>query len=151
MSTPRDTIQADLKAAMKAGEKEKLGTLRMLLTEIKNENVRGGGGEVDEDRFLALVKKGIKQRKESSEQFRKGGRDEAADKEDREAEILSVYLPAQVGEAEVRAAVTEFVAAEGLSGPQAMGQVMKAMMGRFGASVDGRTLSTITREVLTSS
>ena len=150
MTTPRDTIQTDLKVAMKAGEKERVGSLRMLLTEIRNEAIRAGG-EVDENRFLALVRKGIKQRQEASEQFRKGGRDEAADKEDREAVILKAYLPAQVGEEEIRAAVVEYVADQGLSGPKAMGQVMKAMMSRFGASADGRTLSSVVREVLTSS
>ncbi|MCB1033336.1 MAG: GatB/YqeY domain-containing protein [Acidobacteria bacterium] len=145
---PQARIQNDLKEAMKSGQKERLGTLRMLLTEIKNEAIRVGE-EVDEDRFVALVKKAIKQRKDSAEQFRKGGREEMAAKEDREAEVLSAYLPAQAGEAEIRAAIEGLVAEEGLAGPAAIGQVMKAMLAHFGSSADGGTINRIAREVLT--
>lgn len=150
MSTPLDTVQQDLKAAMKAGEKEKVATLRILLTELKNERIRAGE-EVDDERFSALVRKGIKQRQDSAEQYRQGGRTDAAEKEEREAAMLETYLPAQASEDDIRQAVSDYVAQEGLSGPAAMGQVMKAMMAKFGASADGRTLSTIVREVLTSS
>ena len=135
---------------MKAGEKERLGTLRMLLTEIKNEAIRSGG-EVTEDRFQSLVKKAVKQRRDSAEQFRKGDRQEMAEKEDREAALLEVYLPAQAGEEEIRQAIRELVAAENLSGPAAMGQVMRAMMSHFGGSADGGTINRIAREELAGS
>ena len=147
MSTPQETIQNDLKAAMKAGEKERVGTLRMLLTELKNERIRAGE-EVGEDRFLALVRKAVKQRQEAAEQFRAGGRKEMADKEEREAAQLEVYLPAQASEEAIRAAVEELVAAEGLEGPAAIGRVMKAMIARFGAGADGRTINQIARQIL---
>jgi hypothetical protein len=147
MSTPQETIQNDLKTAMKAGEKERVGTLRMLLTEIKNERIRAGE-EVDEDRFVALVRKAVKQRQEAAEQFRAGGRTEMADKEEREAGHLEVYLPAQASEEAIRAAIEELVAAEGLEGPAAIGRVMKAMIERFGAGADGRTINQIARQVL---
>ncbi len=147
MSTPQETIQNDLKTAMKAGEKERVGTLRMLLTEIKNERIRAGE-EVDEDRFVALVRKAVKQRQEAAEQFRAGGRTEMADKEEREAVHLEVYLPAQASEEAIRAAIEELVAAEGLEGPAAIGRVMKAMIERFGAGADGRTINQIARQVL---
>jgi uncharacterized protein len=147
MSTPQETIQNDLKTAMKAGEKERVGTLRMLLTEIKNERIRAGE-EVDEDRFVALVRKAVKQRQEAAEQFRAGGRAEMADKEEREAGHLEVYLPAQASEEAIRAAIEELVAAEGLEGPAAIGRVMKAMIERFGAGADGRTINQIARQVL---
>ena len=149
-NSPQARVQQDIKEAMKAGEKERLGTLRMLLTEIKNEAIRSGA-EVAEDRFIALVKKAIKQRKDSSEQFRKGDRPEMADKEDREAALLGVYLPAQAGEEEIRRAISELVSEEGLSGPAAIGQVMRAMMSHFGASADGGTINRIAREVLAES
>ena len=73
---------------------------------------------------------------------------ELADKEDREARLLAVYLPAQADEGAIRAAVAAFVAEQGLSGPAAMGPVMKEMKARFGASADGATLNRIAREVL---
>jgi uncharacterized protein YqeY len=149
MSSPKDRVQDDVKAAMKAGEKEKLATLRMLLTEINNERIRTGEA-VDEDRFAALVRKAIKQRHEAAEQFEKGGREESAAKEEREAVFLEEYLPKQATEEEIRAAVERFVAEEGLSGPAAMGPVMKAMLAHFGARADGGTVSKIARQVLTS-
>jgi uncharacterized protein YqeY len=147
--TPQQRIEADVKAAMKSGEKEKLSTLRMLLTEIKNEKIRRGG-DVDEDGFVSLVRKAIKQREEAATQYRQGGREELAAKEQSEAGLLTAYLPAQVDEAQVRAAIQEFVATQGLSGPAAMGQVMKEMKARFGTSADGATLNRVAREVLTS-
>ena len=148
MSTPQERILADVKEALKAKQKERLSTLRMLLAEIKNEKIRAGG-EVDDDTFARLVKKAVKRCQDSAEQFEKGDRAELAAKEKREAEILSAYLPQQVGEDEIRRAVEEFVAGEGLSGPRDIGPVMKAMVARFGSSADGRTINRIARQVLT--
>ncbi len=147
MSTPLERIQNDIKDALRAQDKERLSTLRMLLAEIKNEKIRAGE-EVDDDAFVRLVRKAIKQRQDSAEQFRKGDRAEMAAKEDREAAILDAYMPRQAGEDEIRAAIEELVAAEGLSGPRAIGVVMKAMMARFGGAADGRTVNQIAREVL---
>jgi uncharacterized protein len=147
MTTPRETIETDLKAALKAGEKEKLATLRLLLTDLKNEQIRRGS-EVDDETFAGLVRKAIKQRGEAAEQYRAGGRPELADKEEREAAFLAVYLPAQADEAEIRAAIAEYVAAEGLAGPKAIGPVMRAMLARFGAAADGATVNRLAREIL---
>lgn len=133
--------------AMKAGEKERVGTLRMLLTDLKNERIRRRD-EVDEAGFTALVRKGIKQREESADQYDKGGRDEQAAKERREAEILSTYLPAGPSEAEIRSAVESYVAEHGLSGMAAMGRVMPAMIERFEGRADNAVLSRIVRETL---
>lgn len=144
---PRERVEADLKTAMKAGEKERVGTLRMLLAEVKNEQIRRGD-EVDEEGFVQLVRSAIKRRHEAAEQFRKGGREESAAKEEREAEHLEEYMPEQAGEEEIRAAVESFVAEHGLSGPQAMGRVMGAMMQHFGARADGATVNRIARDVL---
>lgn len=147
MSTPQQRIESDLKTAMKAGDKERLSTLRMLLAEVKNERIRRGD-EVDEAGLVALVRKGIKQRHESAEQFRRGGREEQAAREEREAEHLGEYLPQQASEEEIRAAVRELVASEGLSGPAAMGRVMRATMERFGSRADGAVVNRVAREVL---
>jgi len=148
MTTPQQRIESEVKAAMKAGDKERLGTLRMLLTEIKNERIRRGS-DVDEAGFVSLVRKAIKQREESAVQYRKGNREELAAKEEAEKALLEGYLPAQVDEAQIRTAVEEMVASRGLSGPAAIGPVMKEMLARFGSSADGATVNRIAREVLT--
>ena len=147
MSEPRQRVDSDLKTAMKAGDRERVGTLRMLLAEIDNERIRRGAA-VDDAAFVPVVRRGIKQRHEAAEQYRKGGREESAAKEEREAEILGAYLPQQADEAEVRAAVERFVAEHGLSGPADMGKVMGPMMQHFGSRADGSTVNRVAREVL---
>ena len=146
--TPQQRIEADLKEAMKARDKERVSTLRMLLTELKNERIRQGG-EVDDATFLSLVRKGIKQREDSAEQYEKGGREEQAAQERREAETLQTYLPAAPSEEEIRAAVESYTTEHDLAGPQAMGRVMPAMIERFGGRADNAVVSRIAREVLT--
>lgn len=146
-TTPQQRIEADVKAAMKAGDKEKLATLRMLLTEIKNERIRKGS-EVDEDGFVSLVRKAIKQREEGAAGFHKGGRAEMAAKEESEAAFLAGFLPAQADEGQIRAAIQEVVTSRGLSGPAAIGPIMKEMLARFGSSADGAVINRVAREVL---
>lgn len=147
MASPLEKIQNDLKMALKAGEKEKVATLRLLLSGIENERIRIGSA-LDEAGFLKLVRKSIKQRKDSAEQYRKGGREELAAREEREAEILNAYLPPAIDEDEIRAALREFIAAEGLSGPGAIGPIMKAMLARFAGQSDGGTINRLAREIL---
>ena len=147
-TTPQQRIEADVKTAMKAGDKERLSTLRMLLTEIKNERIRRGS-DVDEAGFVSLVRKAIKQREEAALQYRNGAREELAAKEESEAKLLASFLPAQVDEAQIRAAVEAVVAERGLSGPAAIGPIMKEMMARFGSSADGSVINRVAREVLT--
>jgi uncharacterized protein YqeY len=144
---PQARVESDLKAAMKAGEKERLSVLRLLLTEVKNERIRLRG-EVDEAAFNALLRRAIKQREESSAQYRKGNRPDLAGKEESEAALLAAYLPTQIGEEQIRAAIEELVAARGLSGAGAMGAVMKESRQLFGGGADNATVSRIAREVL---
>jgi uncharacterized protein YqeY len=146
-TTPQQRIEADVKAALKAGEKEKLSTLRMLLGEIKNEKIRRMG-EVDEAGFVSLVRKAIKQREEAAAQYKTGNRPELAAKEESEGRMLAEYLPTQVDEAQIRAAIREIVDARGLSGPAAIGPIMKEMLARFGSAADGSTINRLAREVL---
>jgi len=147
MDSPQQRVEADLKAALKAGDKERLSTLRLLLTEVKNERIRRGA-EVDAEAFAAVVRRAIKKCQEAAESYRGGGRPEQAAKEEREVAVLEGYLPKQASEAEIRAAVEAIAAAEGLAGPQAMGPLMKAALARLGAGADGKTVSRIAREVL---
>lgn len=147
-TTPQQRIEGELREAMKAGQKERVSTLRLLLTEVKNERIRRGG-EVDETGFVSLVRKAIKQREEAAAQYRQGGRPDRAEQEESEARLLAGYLPAQVDEAQLRGAIEELVASRGLAGPAAIGPVMKEMLARFGSSADGATINRIARQVLT--
>lgn len=147
MSNPQDQISADLRQALKAGEKERVSTLRMLLNEIKNEQIRERQ-EIDEKGFSRLVRKSIKQREDSADQYEKGGRDELADKERREIEILSVYMPEEIGEDELRSAITQILEESEQSGPRAMGLVMREMMTRYGGQADGKRINELVREQL---
>lgn len=148
MATPQERIEQDLKAAMRASEKETVSTLRLLLAELNNERIRTGGA-VDEPVFLGLVQKAIKQRREAADQYREGDREELAAKEEREAAILEAYLPPSADEAELRQAIEQIVAEQGLSGPKGIGPVMKEMTARFAGRADGAVISRIARDVLT--
>lgn len=96
-----DRISADLKTAMKAGDKERLATLRLLLTAIQNERIASGSA-VDDDKLMTLVQRAVKQRRESADAYRGGGREEAAAREEREIAILEEYLPEPVDEETLR-------------------------------------------------
>lgn len=140
-------MQSQIKDALKAGDKERVATLRLLLTAIKNEQIRAGE-QVDEAGFHKLVRKAIKQRQDSAEQYRKGNREELAAKEEREAEILAEYLPPQVDDETLRSAIAKLVEEQGLSGPAAIGTVMKNMMAKYSGQADGATINKIARDVL---
>ena len=147
MSSPKEDLQQDIKTALKAGDKLRVSTLRMLLSSLQSEGIRTGT-EVDAATLLTLVQRGVKQRREAAEQYRTGARPELAEKEEAEAEILSEYLPEPVSEAEVRAAVEELVEAESLEGPKAIGRIMGAILPRYKGRFEGRELQRIAREVL---
>jgi len=142
-TTPQQRIEADVKAAMKAGEKDKLGTLRMLLTQIKNERIRRQE-EVDEAGFVSLVRKAIKQREEAAAGFQKGGREDMAAKEEAEKAFLAQYLPAQADEGAVRDAVRAAIA----GGAANVGAVMGKVMPQFKGRADGSLINAIAREEL---
>ncbi|MEM6457608.1 MAG: GatB/YqeY domain-containing protein [Acidobacteriota bacterium] len=148
-ATPIETLQADIKTAMKAKDKDRLSTLRMLLSALKNAQIDGGEA-LDQTQFERLVQKSIKQRQDAASQYRDGGREELAAKEEAEITILEHYLPEQVSDDAIRAAIEAFVAEKGLSGPKAMGPVMGAMRARFGTSAEGATISRIAKAVLAS-
>lgn len=147
MSTPREQLQVEIRTALKAGEKQKLATLRLLLTAVNNERIQQGE-DVDEAGFMRLVQKAIKQRRDSADQYRKGEREDLATNEDAEAEILAAYLPPAVGEDELAEAIAKLIEDEGLSGPAAIGQIMKEMMAKFSGRADGGTINRIARDVL---
>jgi uncharacterized protein YqeY len=144
---PQARVESDLKEAMKARDKDRTSTLRLLLAAIKNRRIELGA-EVSEAELYALVRKAIKQREESAAQYKQGNRLELAQKEEAEIVILEGYLPPPVDEGAVRDEVRAYLRSAGLSGPKAMGQAMKELSARFAGKVDGKTLSGIVREAL---
>jgi uncharacterized protein len=119
----KDRITEDMKGAMRAGEKERLGTIRLALAAIKQREV-DERITLDDGQVLAVLEKMIKQRKESIAQFESGGRADLVAKEQAELAVLQVYLPAQMSEAEIDALIAEAVAATGASSIKDMGKVM---------------------------
>ena len=119
----KDRITEDMKGAMRAGEKERLGTIRLVLAAIKQREV-DERISLDDGQVLAVLEKMIKQRKESIAQFESGGRADLVAKEQAELAVLQVYLPAQMSEAEIDALIAEAVAATGASSIKDMGKVM---------------------------
>ena len=119
----KDRITEDMKGAMRAGEKERLGTIRLVLAAIKQREV-DERITLDDSQVLAVLEKMIKQRKESIAQFESGGRADLVAKEQAELAVLQVYLPAQMSEAEIDALIAAAVASTGASSIKDMGKVM---------------------------
>jgi uncharacterized protein len=119
----KERITEDMKGAMRAGEKERLGTIRLVLAAIKQREVDERIA-LDDGQVLAVLEKMIKQRKESIAQFESGGRADLVAKEQAELAVLQVYLPAQMSDAEIDALIAEAVAASGASSIKDMGKVM---------------------------
>jgi uncharacterized protein len=119
----KDRITEDMKGAMRAGEKERLGTIRLVLAAIKQREV-DERITLDDGQVLAVLEKMIKQRKESIAQFESGGRADLVAKEQAELAVLQVYLPAQMSDAEVDALIAEAIAATGATSVKDMGKVM---------------------------
>jgi uncharacterized protein len=144
----RDRINQDLTAAMKAREAERLSVLRMMKTAIKNKEIESLA-ELDDLQAAQVLSTLIKQRKDSIEQFNRGGRSELAEKEAAEIKIIEQYLPAAVSDAEIQAVVDEVVRATGASSPKDVGSVMKQCMARFaGKQVDGKKVSDLVKRRL---
>ena len=145
-----EQIQKDITAAMKAREEQRLSTLRMVKSALKNHEV-DKMAPLDDKESQAVLATLIKQRKESVEQFTKGGRQEMADKEAAEIVLIESYLPKAAGEAEVVAGVKAVIAEMGSPTMKDMGTVMKSAMARFsgaGMRVDGKMVSEVVKKEL---
>jgi uncharacterized protein YqeY len=140
--TLADRVKQDLTVAMKAGDKDRVGALRLVLSELQKAAKEGGADE------LAVLRRERKRREESARAFRDGGRGELADAEESEARIISAYLPAELSDDELRAIVADAVAETGAASPGDMGRVMKAAMPRVAGRADGRRVSAVAREAL---
>jgi uncharacterized protein YqeY len=143
----RQKIEDDLKAAMKAREEARLSTLRLLKSAVKYREIELGK-TLDDGEVVVVVNSLTKQRRDAAEQYRAGGRPDAADKEEAEIVVLAGFLPEQLSRAEVAELVDKAVADTGAAGPKDMGLVMKRLKETIAGRADGRTLSELVKERL---
>lgn len=143
MNSITDTISSDMKSAMRERNKETLNTLRSLKTAITNASIqKSGAGTVLEDgEVISIIRKQIKQRQDSIEQFEKADRQALADNEKAEIAILENYLPAAMSEDEIISAVESAISDLGAESKKEMGQVMKLLQEKTGGRADGKKLS----------
>jgi uncharacterized protein len=149
--TLSEQIQKDITAAMKARDEHRLSTLRMMKTALKNREIEKTA-PLDDKESQQVLSTLIKQRKDSIEQFTKGGRQELADKEAKEIKLIETYLPKGAGEEEIVAGVKAVIAEMGSPTMKDMGSVMKNVMARFagaGMRVDGKLVSETVKKELT--
>ena len=144
-----DQLQEELKIALKAGEKEKMMGLRNIIGKIKAAQIDKGETLTDEE-SLKILKTAAKQLKESIDQYRKGGRDDLAEKEAFELTLLEKYLPEQLSEEQIRQTVKNIVKNTGAGSMQDMGKVMGATMQELAGSADGKIVQKIVQEELSS-
>src|SRR5215210_4307667 len=138
-----DHVQADVKTALKAGERERVHALRLIASELQKAAKEGGEDEV------AVLQRERKRRLEAAEAYRDGGREDSAAAEEREAEIIGSYLPEQISDEELGAIVGDAVAESGASSPQEMGKVMSLVMPKVKGRADGKRVSAVVKEKLT--
>ena len=140
--TLTDQVKADLTTAMKAGEKDRVGTLRLVLSELQKNAKEGKGDE------MAVLRRERKRRHESSRAFRDGGRDDLAEAEEAEAALIEAYLPSELSDDELDQIVAAAVAESGAESARDMGKVMPLAMKQVAGRADGRRVSDKVKEAL---
>jgi uncharacterized protein YqeY len=145
--TLKEKLSDDMKAAMRAKESEKLATIRLINAAIKQREV-DERIELGDDQVLSVIEKMIKQRKDSITQFEAGGRQDLADKEKAEISVLAAYMPAQMSEAEVQAAVLAAIQQTAAGGPQDMGKVMAVLKPTLAGRADMTAASGMVKAAL---
>jgi len=149
MGALKDRLQADLTTAIKAQDELTRATLRMVLTAIGNEEVAGASArELTDDEELKVVAREAKKRREAAEAFTQGGASDRAERELAEEAVIAAYLPAQLSDAELASLVAQAVAETGASGPQAMGQVMKAVNPKIAGRAEGGRVAAAVKQAL---
>jgi len=141
-----ERVQSDATAALKSGDRERTGALRLIASELQKAHKEASGSEVDE---IAVLQRERKRRLEAAEAYRDGGRDDLARVEELEAELISGYLPEQLSDDELRAIVGDALAETGASSPQEMGRVMSVVMPRVQGRAVGKRVSALVKETLT--
>jgi len=147
----RDDIKAATIAAMKGGDKVTTTTLRMVSAAVKNRDIeaRTGGAPKDDDALVTeVLQKMVKQRRESAELYRKGGREDRAEAEENEIKIIEKFLPQQLGDEEANRLIREIVAETGANSMKDMGKVMTLVKERLGASIEPARASALVKAAL---
>ncbi len=147
----REQLSSMLKAAMKAGDKRRVGTLRLIQAALKDKEIeaRGNGKNIGDEDVSAVLRKMAKQHQDSIAIYDRAGRDDLASQEREELSIVSEFLPRQMGEDEVRAAIAEAITETGAAGPKDMGKVIAAVKAKHAGRVDFGTASGLVKEMLT--
>lgn len=146
----RNKLDADMKAAMKARDRVRLGSIRAIRGAVRNKEIEQRG-DLDDDGILRVIRGLVKQRTESIEQYRAAGRAELEEQETREREVLEGYLPAAPDAAEIERVVRAVIAEVGAASPKQMGQVMSPALERLGPAADGKQISALVRKLLAES
>jgi hypothetical protein len=145
----RKRLTDDMKTALKAGEKDRLGVIRLMISAVKSADIEPGSkGEIDDAGIMQVLTRMVKQRRDSIEQYTKGGRPELAAKEQIEIDIIESYLPKQMGEAEARAAIAAAVKETGAAGPKDMGRVMGVLKTKYAGQMDMSKVSSWVKDAL---
>jgi len=147
MAKLTEQIRADLTVAMKARDAARTSTLRLLQAAIKNEQIEKGR-ELSDEEAQAVVRRGVKQRHDSIEQYTKASRQDLADKEAAELIVLDAYLPAQMSDLDAEAAIRDVIAMVGAESRKDVGRVMKEIMSRHKGAIDGRKVQEILGRLL---
>lgn len=143
----KEQLTNDMKEAMKAHDKDRLAVIRMVRGAVRQQEIDGKKELGDED-VLAVVGKEVKMRRDSIEEFRKGGREDLVEKTEAEIAVLMPYLPAQLSEEEIRGLVQAAVKQTGAASPKDMGKVMGVLMPKVKGRADGKTVNAIVRSML---
>lgn len=143
----KDQLTSDMKEAMKAKQTERLGTIRQLRSAIKNKEIELGK-DLDDDAVISVIGTLVKQRREAAQMYRDNERPELADKEEAELAVLQDYLPAQLGEEEIRQIVSAVITETGAASMKDMGKVMPQVMARTKGAADGKLVNQLVREQL---
>lgn len=143
----RAKINADIKAAMKAGEKQKVGTLRLINAAIQSAEIEAKK-DLDDAAVLAVMTKMVKQRRDSIAQYTSGGRPELAATEQAEIDIIEAYLPKQMDDAAVTAAIADAIKETGAASPKDMGKVMGALKAKYAGQMDFQKASAAVKAAL---
>jgi uncharacterized protein YqeY len=141
-----ERVKEDISAAMKAGEKERVSALRLVSSELQKAHKDAAGSETDE---VAVLQRERKRRLEAAEAYRQAERADLAEGEEREAELIELYLPEQLSDDELHAIVGDVIAESGASSPKEMGKVMSLAMPRVQGRADGKRVSAVVKEKLT--
>ncbi len=142
MTSITDQIASDVKTAMRAGERERVGALRLVLSELQKDAKEGAGDE------QAVLRRERKRRRDAEQQYRDAGRGELATHEAFEAELIEAYLPQQLSDEELDALVRDAIAATGATSPREMGKVIGQVKGAAGGRADGGRIAARVKEVL---